>query len=138
MSVIKRWNEATSEWEVAVIGKQGATGPTGPSGPTGDWSSPQTVRTISLTSDIPTASDAGKLLISTNSSPVTITLNSSLNLSPGQRIDVLQTGTGQVTFSALEATVNGTPGLKLRTQYSVGTVLCIASDTYVVLGDLSA
>lgn len=35
MSVIKRWNEATSEWEVAVIGKQGATGPTGPTGPSG-------------------------------------------------------------------------------------------------------
>lgn len=39
MSVIKRWNELTGQWEVAVVGKQGPVGPTGatgPSGPAGD------------------------------------------------------------------------------------------------------
>jgi len=34
--------------------------------------------------------------------------------------------------------VNGTPGLKLRAQYSAATLLCVGADTYVLLGDLSA
>jgi hypothetical protein len=36
------------------------------------------------------------------------------------------------------ATVNGTPGLKLRARYSAATLLCVAADSYVLLGDLKA
>ena len=35
MSSLKRYNEATSQWEYVAIGKQGITGATGPTGPTG-------------------------------------------------------------------------------------------------------
>ena len=41
MSVLKRWNSTTSQWEIAIVGKSGtpggvgATGPTGPTGPIG-------------------------------------------------------------------------------------------------------
>lgn len=35
MSVIKRWNSVTEEWEVAVVGKTGPVGPTGVTGPVG-------------------------------------------------------------------------------------------------------
>jgi hypothetical protein len=33
MSSLKRYNEATSQWEYVAIGKQGIIGPTGPTGP---------------------------------------------------------------------------------------------------------
>jgi hypothetical protein len=34
--------------------------------------------------------------------------------------------------------VNGTPGLKLRAQYSAATVLCVGADSYVLVGDVKA
>jgi hypothetical protein len=68
---------------------------------------------------------------------VDVTVNGSLDLSTGQRIDVFQTGEGQVTFVASSATVNGTPSLKLRAQYSAATVFCTGADTYIVIGDLA-
>lgn len=34
-SVLKAWNPITSQWEVVLVGKQGAPGPTGPTGPAG-------------------------------------------------------------------------------------------------------
>jgi hypothetical protein len=69
---------------------------------------------------------------------VNITVNGSLDLSVGQRIDLLQLGTGQVTVVASGATVNGTPTLKLRARYSAATLLCRATDTYVLIGDLAS
>jgi hypothetical protein len=72
-----------------------------------------------------------------DSSGVDVTVDGSLDLSAGQRIDILQLGTGQVTVVASGATVNGTPSLKLRTQYSAATLLCTATDTYVLVGDLA-
>jgi hypothetical protein len=47
----------------------------------------------------------------------------------------LALNTGQVTISASSVTINATPGLKLRTQYSAATLLCLATDTYVLIGD---
>ena len=73
-----------------------------------------------------------------SSSNLDITVNGSLDLSVGQRIDLLRLGTGEVTVVADSATVNGTPGLKLRAQYSAATLLCVAADSYVLLGDLKA
>jgi len=74
----------------------------------------------------------------TSASSTTITVNSSLGLTAGQSIDILQLGAGQVTIAGSGTTVNGTPGLKLRAQYSAATVYCTAANTYVVVGDLSA
>jgi hypothetical protein len=73
-----------------------------------------------------------------NGSALNVTVNSSLGLTAGQSIDLLQLGAGQVTVVASGTTVNGTPGLKLRTQYSAATVYCVGSNSYVVIGDLSA
>jgi hypothetical protein len=56
----------------------------------------------------------------------------------GQRVEVVQTGSTQVTIAgAAGVTVNGTPGLKLRTQWSGATVIKRAANTFVVLGDLA-
>lgn len=102
------------------------------------YSAAQTLRAVSTTSDTPTSSDAGKLITLSNASAITVTINSSLGLSAGQRIDFAQTGAGQVTFSASSTTINATPGLKLRAQYSSASLICTAANTYLLVGDLSA
>lgn len=70
---------------------------------------------------------------------LTVPPNSSVAFPVGTQIRVLQTNTGQCTLTAgAGVTVNGTPGLKLRTQWSSATLLKRATDTWVALGDLSA
>jgi hypothetical protein len=57
----------------------------------------------------------------------------------GATIDILQTGSSQVTISGNSGvTVNATPGLKLRAQWSSATILKRAANTFVVMGDLTA
>ena len=57
----------------------------------------------------------------------------------GSQIRVLQTNTGQCTLTAgAGVTINGTPGLKLRTQWASATLIKRATDTWVAVGDLSA
>jgi hypothetical protein len=76
-----------------------------------------------------------------SASAITLTVppSSSVNFPIGTSIDVLQTGTGQVTIAAgAGVTVNATPGLKLRTQWSGVTLFKRAADTWVVYGDLTA
>ncbi len=70
---------------------------------------------------------------------LTIPANSSVAYPVGTSIDILQTGAGQVTVAgAAGVTVNATPGLKLRAQWSSATLFKRATDTWVVMGDLSA
>jgi hypothetical protein len=97
----------------------------------------QTIDTKSDSYTLLTA-DAGKLIAMNKSTAQTVTVNGTLDLAVGQKIDILQTGAGQVTVSGSGATVNGTPGLKFRAQYSAATLLCTAADTYILIGDLSA
>lgn len=57
----------------------------------------------------------------------------------GQRLEIIQTGTGQVTIvGGSGVTVNGAPGTKTRTQWSGATVIKRSANMFVVLGDLSA
>ena len=70
---------------------------------------------------------------------LTIPTDASVNFPVGTSIDILQTGAGQVTIAgAGGVTVNATPGLKLRTQWSSATLFKRAANTWVVYGDLSA
>jgi len=70
---------------------------------------------------------------------LTVPLNSSVAFPVGTILTVLQTGTGQTTLTATGGvTINGTPGLKLRTQWSSATLIKRATDTWVAIGDLSA
>jgi hypothetical protein len=70
---------------------------------------------------------------------ITIPANSTVAYPVGTSIDILQTSTGQVTIAgAGGVTVNATPGLKLRTQWSSATLFKRATDTWVVYGDLTA
>jgi hypothetical protein len=70
---------------------------------------------------------------------ITIPLNSAVAFPIGTSIDILQTSTGQVTIAGTAGvTVNATPGLKLRTQWSSCTLFKRAENTWVVFGDLTA
>jgi hypothetical protein len=70
---------------------------------------------------------------------LTIPADSTVNYPVGTTLDVIQTGSGQVTIAgAGGVTVNATPGLKLRTQWSSATLLKRAADTWLVFGDLTA
>jgi hypothetical protein len=85
--------------------------------------------------------DNNKIVEMNNGSANTLTipLNSSVAYPVGAQINVLQTGTGQTTIAATAGvTVNATPGLKLRAQWSSATLIKRATDTWVAVGDLSA
>jgi hypothetical protein len=70
---------------------------------------------------------------------LTIPADGTVNYPVGTTLDIIQTGSGQVTIAgAGGVTVNATPGLKLRTQWSSATLLKRAADTWLVFGDLSA
>jgi hypothetical protein len=70
---------------------------------------------------------------------LTIPPNSSVAFPVGSQIRVLQTNTGQCTITpGAGVTINGTPGLKLRTQWASATLIKRATDTWVAVGDLSA
>ena len=70
---------------------------------------------------------------------LTIPTDATLNFPIGTTLDILQTSTGQVTIAgAGGVTVNATPGLKLRTQWSSVTLLKRAANTWVAFGDLMA
>lgn len=120
-----------------ATGAAGTGGATGPTGATGSFALAQTVEDKTADYTLLTA-DVGKLITVTSATAKTITVNGTLDLSVGQRIDLLQMGAGQVTVSGSGATVNGTPGLKLRAQYSGASLVCTAADTYVLVGDLTA
>jgi hypothetical protein len=70
---------------------------------------------------------------------LTIPPNSSVAFPVGTQITILQTGAGQTTLTAgAGVTVNGTPGLKLRAQWSSATLIKRSTDVWVAVGDLSA
>ena len=70
---------------------------------------------------------------------ITIPLNSAVAYPVGTTLDILQTNTGQVTIAGdAGVTVNATPGLKLRTQWSSATLFKRDTNTWVVFGDLTA
>lgn len=87
--------------------------------------------------------DNGKMVEVLSSSPVTLSIPTDANqaFATGAQITILQTGTGQVTIAATTpgtTTVNGTPGLKLRAQWSSAVCIKRSIDSWVVLGDLVA
>ena len=74
-----------------------------------------------------------------SSNNLTVPLNSSQAFPVGTQITILQTGAGQTTVVATGGvTINATPGLKLRAQWSSATLIKRGTDTWVLVGDLSA
>jgi hypothetical protein len=85
--------------------------------------------------------DDGTIIQKNDSSGVAVTIpgDSSVNFAVGTQIVIIQVGTGQTEIVAgAGAVVNGTPGTKLRQQYSSAVCYKRAANHWVVLGDLAA
>ena len=86
--------------------------------------------------------DDGKLITADNASPIALTIPpaSSVAYGIGTQINIMQLGAGQVTITAGAGVTLNSAGSKLKTsaQYAVATCAKIASDTWVVVGNLSA
>lgn len=141
------WNGTSFDDVGQIVGPQGPSGPTGdtgpqgdigPTGPSGDPTLTINQQTASYTAQL---SDAGDLveILSSSATNFTIPTDASANFPIGTQINILQTGSGQVTIAAVTpgtTAVNGTPGLKLRSQWSSATLIKRAINTWVAVGDL--
>lgn len=108
-----------------------------PVGATGSWTDAQTLNAQTGITYTLQSSDIGKLVTLTNSSAISVAIDTSVTATSGQRIDLIQMGTGQVTVGGT-ATLNSTPTKKLRTQYSAATLIFLGAAGWVLVGDLAA
>jgi hypothetical protein len=98
---------------------------------------------ISKTADyvLSALSERDSLIEVNSSSAVTITIptNSAVAFPIGTTLDILGVNTGLITIAGdTGVTVNATPGLKLRTQWSSCTLFKRAENSWVIYGDLKA
>lgn len=88
------------------------------------------------------AGDIGKQVEASSSSEIVLTVPvdpTTPTFPIGTVIVVVQTGTGQLSINPDSGvTINATPGLKLRTQWSVATLTKRAANTWLLAGDLVA
>lgn len=87
------------------------------------------------------AGNLNQLVTLNNSSAITVTVPPSV-FSAGDQIHCQQIGTGQVSFaqgSGVTITSTGATASapKLRARYSAATVICTASNTFTIIGDIS-
>ncbi len=84
------------------------------------------------------ASDLNKLVTVNSASAATITIPNGV-FAVGSQINVTALGDGLVTIDSDGTTVlQATPGTVLRTKYSSATIICVAINTFLIVGDLSA
>jgi hypothetical protein len=87
-------------------------------------------------------SDDGKLITCDNGSAIALTIppSSSVNYGIGTQLNIMQLGVGVVTITAGVGVTLRSNGTKLKTngQYAVATCCKIATDTWVVIGNLTA
>jgi len=86
--------------------------------------------------------DDGKIVEIPAAGTVTVPSDATTNFPVGTQITILQTTSGQVTLAGATTpnavTVNATPGLKLRAQWSSCTLIKRAANLWVAMGDLTA
>jgi hypothetical protein len=104
---------------------------------------------VTLTSSTATAltveaADRYKTLVFTAGSAVTVTFGTATAFEPGERVDILQDGAGEVTITRDGTVVSlagrGTAG----TAYTIGqqfdgvSVVCVAENSYRIIGNATA
>ena len=101
---------------------------------------PATSTTTAADYPITTADEGNVLLFGNGGSAATITLTSSSFDTTGAQVTVVRnsTGTVQIVAGSGSPTINATPGLYLRAQWSAATIIRTAANVYLVVGDLSA
>ncbi len=126
-----------------ATGPAGATGATGPAGTNGTngtngvdgtFASTQVIESVG-TSRALVSADAGKVI--TNSAAITITVQ---GLAVGQQVDFVQMNAAQITFAPGSGiTLNSKSGnRKTAAQFSPAGIKCVATNSYVLIGDLAA
>jgi hypothetical protein len=86
------------------------------------------------------AGDSGKLVTMSNASAITLTIPPSV-FAVGEQINIAQTGAGQVTFAqgagvTIVSTGATASAPKIGKQYAAATVICTASNTFLIIGAL--
>jgi hypothetical protein len=87
------------------------------------------------------SADANLFVQGTSGSATTFTIapDSTTNFPIGTSITIIQAGAGQITVAAgAGVTLNGTPGLRLRAQWSTATITKRANNTWIMYGDVIA
>lgn len=87
------------------------------------------------------AADLGKLVTLSNASGITLTVPPSV-FTAGNIINIQQIGAGQVTLAqgagvTITSTGASAAAPKLRVRYSAASIICTASNTFTVVGDLA-
>jgi hypothetical protein len=87
------------------------------------------------------AADLGKLVTTSNASAVTVTIPPSV-FTAGNQINVQSIGVGLTSFAAgAGVTITSTGATSaapvLRARYSACTIICTASNTFTVIGDIA-
>jgi len=86
--------------------------------------------------------DAHKLVTQSNASGITTTIppNADVAFEIGDQVNLLQLGAGQVTVAAGSGVTVNSEGskLKLKGQYAIGTCIKVDTNTWVLVGNLSA
>ena len=87
------------------------------------------------------AANLNQLVTLNNASPITLTVPPSI-FSAGDVINIAQIGAGQVTLAqGAGVTITSTGATasapKLRARYSAASIICTASNTFLVVGDLA-
>jgi len=136
-----------------AVGNTGAIGATGPTGSTGAVGEPGVTGStgaagaiLAINNNTGTSytlqlTDLNDLVTLNNASAITLTLPPSV-FSPNDVVNITQTGAGQVTFAqgsgvTIISTGATASAPKLRAQYSAASVICTASDTFLIVGDIS-
>ena len=117
-------------------GTTGATGATGATGPTLVGFNTQTGTTYTLV-----IGDKDKLVTLNNASAITLTVPPSV-FSANDIVNIAQFGAGQVTLAqgsgvTIQSTGATTTAPKLRTNKSSASIICTASNTFLVVGDIA-
>jgi hypothetical protein len=86
------------------------------------------------------ATDKAKLVTTSNASPVTVTIPADIFVT-GNQINIQSIGVGLTTISGGSVTITSTGASSsapvLRARYSAATIICTASNTFTIVGDLS-
>jgi len=120
-----------------ATGAAGAAGAAGVAGAAGSFSGVATLRVISLSNDTLSLSDAGKVLVTSVATDITIPNDATVNFTVGTRIEIART-VGSPTFKgASGVTVNGisAPGAASfdSGDYQLGVLLKTAANTWILL-----
>ena len=96
-------------------------------------------KTASYTIDTLSLRDGIVEMNSSSATTFTIPTDAALAWPVGASMDIIGTGTGEVTIVGdTGVTLNRTPGNKLRTQWSSATILKRGTDSWILYGDLKA